>query len=822
MLKNYLITALRNLLRHKLYSFINIGGLSLGLAACLMIFLFVQSELSYDKWLPGHENIYRLEGTYHTPGKPDNETGLSPGPLAAAFKNRFPDMIEDSARLIREGFVVKYGDARFIENGMMTDPAFFKVFDLPMVAGDREQLFDGYDKVIISERLKQKYFGDSHAVGEILDMDTGQQQLRVVAVMKDLPENTHLEIDLLGHFDEQRYANYPWIVTWWLSSNVYTYFKLHQGVDAEKLLARFPDFVNSNAVLSPNSEDPRLPSEILESSLIPLADIHLHSPGRFQIKPTGDILVVYSFAGIAVLILVIAVINFTNLSTARASLRAQEIALRKVHGATRRAIIVQILGEAFVTVALAILVAFAVVESTLPAFNAFVEKFLDFNIFNDTQVQLGLLGVLAVVSLGAGAHPALRISSFRPASVLHSKAAGASGSVKLRAILTTVQFTISIGLMITTAVIYSQLRYAQSIDVGFDRADKLLVRNMTFGPVADVATTIKQEIDRLPGVESTSFVARTIPLTGYWDPSTSVEIDGQKQTIKLESVPADASFLSFIGANLLAGRTFSEDRRADLLQIPDTEGQAATQSAIINETGSRQLGFSSPAAAVGTTIQVPDAGTGMMVATTIVGVVNDMHLRSVREVIDNSMFLLREGPQNVLYVDLIPALAAETRSQIEEIWNRHAPDVPFMHQFVDESYNEYYEQDARRGEIFAYFSAFAILVSCLGLYGLASFTAERRVKEIGIRKVMGASVADIVKLLTFQFSKPVLLANLIAWPVAWFVTSDWLQGFQYRIDLSLVYFLSAGAAALLIACLTVAGHAFKTAQANPVLALKHE
>ncbi|MBO6506077.1 MAG: ABC transporter permease [Kordiimonadaceae bacterium] len=821
MLKNYLITALRNLLRHKLYSFINIGGLSLGLAACLMIFLFVQSELSYDKWLPDNERIYRLEGTYHSPGKPDNHASVSPGAVAPAFKQRFPNMIEDVVRLLSEGFIVKYGETRFIEDAYLADPSLFDILDLPMVAGDRERLFDGYDKLIISERIAEKYFGDESPIGKVMELDGGQDRRQVVAVMQNLPDNTHLDLEILGHFNPADYDEMPWIATWWISSNVFSYYKLTPGTTPDMLAERLPAYVDANAVLSSNWEDPRPPSEVLSLSFVNIGDIHLSSPSRFQMKPTGDIMVVYSFTGIAALILVIAIINFTNLSTARASLRAQEIALRKVVGATRRHIVYQFLGEAVVTVVLASMLAFAIVEATLPWFNAFVEKLLDFNVFTDPQIQIGLLGLLVVVSLGAGAHPALRMSSFRPARVLHSKNAGSAGSVKIRAILTTVQFTISIGLMITTGVIYSQLNYARSMDVGFDKDHKMQVLNMSFGPVAEVAKTIQQEVERLPGVNATAFSDRRVPLRGYWDPVATIDLNGERQTLRLESVPADTEFLEFMGAKLLAGRLFDKDRQTDVLQ-PIAGSKDFTQTALINETTAAALGFANVADAIGLVMNVPDPGTDHSIRTEIIGVVQDMHLRSVRDAMDNSIFVARDEPLRTLNVDIGSNSIGDMQQKIEEIWNRHIPEVPFSHRFVDESYNEYYEQDARRGEIFAYFSAFAILVSCLGLYGLASFTAERRVKEIGVRKVMGATVSDIVKLLTFQFSKPVLLANLIAWPVAWFIASDWLQGFQYRIDLSVFYFISAGAAALLIACATVAGHAFRTAQANPVVALKHE
>lgn len=821
MLKNYLITALRNLLRHKLYSFINIGGLSLGLAACLMIFLFVQSEVSYDKWLPDNERLYRLESIYHTPGKPDNLSSLSPGPLAPAFSRAFPDTIEASARLFGTDMLVNYEGDRFIEEAYFTDPGFFSVFDLPVVTGDPSRLFDGFNSIVISQSMATKYFGDKPAVGEVLDIDNGENRLTVVAVIEDLPENSHVAVDFLMHFDEELFSRYPWVATWWLSSNVHSYFKFKEGASAKALEDRLPDYMNANAVLSPTFSDERLPSEILSLNFLPVADIHLHSKGKFQLKQTGDIVIVYSFTGIAVLILIIAVINFTNLSTARASLRAQEIALRKVVGATRRQIISQFLGEAVVTVIISLMVAFVIVELTLPWFNSFVQKLLSFNVFADPQVQLGLFGLLAVVSLGAGAHPALKLSSYRPAKVLHSSSAAMSGSVKLRAVLTMLQFTISIGLMITTAVIYSQLRYAETMDIGFDKNHKMSISNMSYGPMRHLSTTIQTEVEALPGVNSTAYSARSIPLSGYWDSTSRVVSEGRNDEIRIERVPGDANLLEFLGAELVAGRFFSDERNSDLIRAVDGEENVREQTGIINMSAARQMGFDNPADALGAVLRIADSGDGFIM-TTIVGVVKDLHLRSLRDPIDNNVFVRRDVPQGILNVDIAPGALSETARQVEAIWNKHVPEVPFVHSFIDDGFNAYYEADTKRAEVFAYFSAFAILVSCLGLYGLASFTAERRVKEIGVRKVMGASVTDIVALLTFQFSKPVLLANLIAWPIAWFVATDWLQGFQYRIDLSLLYFIAAGAAALLIACLTVAGHAFKTAQANPVLALKHE
>jgi len=820
MLKNYLTIAIRNMLRHKLYSFINIGGLTIGLAACLLIYLFVQNELGYDKWIPDGERIVRMEGTYHQDGQAANPMALTPGPISPPMAAAFPDQIDAYTRMLQEGFLIRRGDAKFNESIWLIDPGFFDVFDLEMVAGDREKTFQDYKSIVISERIAKKYFGEASAIGEILDLDNGTMQAKVVAVMKALPRDTHLRIDFLLQYDTSRYAEMPWINQWWLSSNVYTYLKLKSTEAAQVLEAEFPNWYDTNAVPGPALQNGQAAHEVLAFTYMPVRDIHLFSPGRFQMKATGDIVVVYSFTAIAILILVIALINFTNLSTARASLRAKEIALRKVVGASRRQLIGQFLGEAILTSCVALLFAFVLVEISLPWFNAFVTKLLNLRSFADPLVQLGLLGVVAVIGLGAGAHPAFKLSSFRPARVLHSQNTALAGSVRLRSILTTLQFTISIGLMITTAVVYSQLNFTQNIKSGFEKSDRLYLSSMTYGPVRSNSETIRQEIQRLPGVFEASFAERRIPLNGFWDLPAKRPGFNADHPLKLEQVPVDFDFLQFFRAELITGRLFSRNRLGDL-PVAATEGVNAKETGILNETAIRHLGFASADDALGQIVQISRTQGGFS-DVEIVGVVKDMHLRSLRDAIDPSIFTLNGEPMRFLNIHLKGANQTQTLRDIESIWNRLVPAVPISMTSIEGSFSGLYQADQKRAEMFAYFSLFAILVSCLGLYGLASFSAERRVKEIGIRKVMGARVGDIVKLLTFQFSKPVLLANIIAWPIAWYFADAWLGGFVYRIDLGVQYFVGAGGAALFIACATVAGHAFKTAAANPISALKHE
>jgi len=822
MLKNYFMIAIRNMMRHKMYSFINIGGLSIGLAACMLIFLFVQNELSYDSWIEDSERIFRLEGRYiGEAGEPDNPMALSPGPLSKPLQANFGAIIETGTRMLTEDFLVTRDNVKFLENINLIDNTFFDVLDLPIVEGDRSRVFDDYKSVIISESMARKYFGEQSPLGQVIDLDFGKMLVKVVAVMQDLPTNSHLQADIFMQFDESRYENQPWVTKYWTSSNVYTYLKLYSPKKKAALEAEIPPFIDQNAVLHPSFSPDVIPSETYQMRLMPVEDIHLHSRGRFQLKTTGDILVVYSFSAIALLILMIAVINFTNLSTARASLRAREIALRKTVGASRKQIIIQFLGETFLSTFLALLVAFVLVEISLPWFNDFVAKLLSLSTFSDPFVQVGLVAVIAVVGLGAGAHPAFKISSYRPGTVLHSSNAASGSSAKLRYALTTLQFTISIGLMVATMVVYSQINYAQKMQRGLNINNKISLINMNYGPVTNVAKTVRQEIDKLPGVKGTSFSQRSLPLRNFWDWPVKVDKGGYTEVLNTEVVPADHAFLEFYDAELLAGRFFTKEFQADRYQEPTEKGGMARQSAILSEKAVNYYNFGTADEAIGKTVFV-DNFEGITTAITIVGVVKDMHLRSARDASDPILFLMQDESPWALNVDIQQGFISETAQEIDAIWNRIVPSFPLSKSFISDNFDQFYQADRQRAEMFAYFAAFAIFVSCLGLYGLASFTAEQRTKEIGVRKILGARVRDIVALLTVQFSKPVIVANIIAWPITWYFSNEWLQGFAYRIDLSFLYFLAAGSLALLIAVFTVAAHAYRTANTNPIAALRHE
>lgn len=822
MYKNYIITAMRSLLNNKMYSLLNIGGLAIGLAACIMIFLFVRDELSYDKHIPNVEQMYRLEGAFRGGDGNWVSMALSPGRLPKALVKDYAE-IEAITRFYQEGYVIKKGNEIFIDNIWFADPDVFKVFDIEMVSGNREDIFKDNTSIILDEDMAKKYFGDQNPIGEILELDEEDYSFKVVGVMKNLPQNTHLDFQFLTMLDESRYVDRPWVAINWMSSNTFTYMKLASQKTAEFINADLPSFLNRNVPTKNSNGTDRTvaPSEGLWLNLIPVLDIHLYSGGRFQMKPGGDIIIVYSFSIIAVLILVIACINFINLSTARASMRAREIAVRKVAGATRTQLISQFLGETGLTVLIALILAVGIVTLALPFFGDFVAKLLSLNITSDPLIQLGFLGLLVVVGVGAGLQPAFLISSFRPSEVLKSNKSSANDNGWLRTALVTFQFAISIGLISATLIVYGQTQYAKNLDFGFETKNRLIITNMTYPSIKPVAKTIRQEIANLPGVLGTTMTDRTVPINGFWSGPVELMGSDEKRTVALEPFRGDFDTLKFMNARLLAGRLFSEDFQGDLRKPIEGTENGREDKIIINVQSLRAMGFKTPEDAIGKSIQYIGYGGGLN-KHTIVGVIQDMYLRSLREGVQSMIFQVRDQDFQVLNVNIDPNRQEETLLQIDKIWETHVPSFPIRRSFIEERFERLYEADAQRGEMFGYFAIFAVLVSCLGLFGLASFTADRKTGEIGVRKVMGASIFDIIQLLLWQFSKPVLVANIIAWPVVWYFMSNWLEGFAYRIDLTPLPFVLAGGFALLIAWGTVAFHAWRVARTNPITALRYE
>lgn len=831
MFRNYLTVAVRNLTKHRLYSAINIFGLAIGIASCILIVLFVRDELSYDSFVPNAERIYRIETRFDIPGRSPIIGGVSPGPALAILQKDFP-MIEAGVRLGRIRPVFKRGADTFREDLVLADPSLFDVLDLPLVAGDKAKALADNTGVMISESMARKYFGARPAVGEVIDTtysfspgDVTARPLHVTAVFKDIPGNSHFKIDFIGRINESDYEKMPWMFKDWTSLNTWTYLKLHGEADANTLRQGFKAFTERNVPSFPFSGKELKISDYMTLSLVKLEDIHLQSKGMGQFKPPGDARSVATFAVVAAMILLIACINFTNLATARASQRAREVALRKVVGAKRPQLIAQFLSESVLTALVALVIAVALVQLALPTYNTVLQKQLALDVAGAGTLIAAMFGLIALVGVVAGLYPAMVLSGFLPSRILKAnKSAAAEGSGRLRTALVVIQFAISIGLLICTAVVYGQTLYAKTMNLGFDPRNLLVIRTPNQKLADDLLRPLREEVAKLPGVTAVTMSGAVPPDTN--NNNNIVEVPGRPSPtpILLEQKSVDYDFFTTFKVPLLAGRYFDEAHGGD--DFPhDTDAQVRNgANIIINERALGTLGFASPQEAVGQQIRgaAGRAEENKTMMLTIIGVVGDVYFRSVRDEMQGMYFRRDARDFRALVARFDGVTGPALREAAAGIWRDLAPSDPYTAQFVQQLEQDQYQAEDAQTKLFAAFAGLAIVIACLGLYGLAAFTAERRTKEIGIRKVLGAKVKDVVRLLVWDFSKPVLIANLLAWPAAYLLMRDWLNTYPYRIDLSPAPFLLAGAGAIAVAWVTVAGHAAKAGGSNPIHALRYE
>jgi len=824
MLKNYLTVALRSLLKSRLYSAINILGLAVGLASCILIVLYVRFETSFDSWLPHSERIYQLHVRFDVPGRAPMEGGIAPGPALAALQKDFSE-IEAGARMLRMLPVIKRGADVFREPLMLADPAFLDIFKLEMVSGDA--VLRDPASVIISETTAHKYFGSGPALGQTLPVtfSFGPRDMRVAGVFKDLPDNTHLNINLLGVINEPDFEKMPWMFSSWTSTNTTIYIKLKPGADIAAMRAALPAFEVRNVPdITLDGNDLKV-ADFLTLSLMPLADLHLRSPPSDVGKPIGDAKTVATFSVVAGMILLIACINFTNLATARASQRAREVALRKVLGARRSQLITQFLTESLLTAAAAFAIAVALTYLVLPVYNNFLERDLSLSLIGSDGMMPVLLVVTAAIGLAAGLYPALYLSSFLPARILKAnKSAAAEGSGRLRAALVVVQFAISIGLLICTAVVYGQTVYARNMDLGYDRSGLMVVRGLGGPLYENMRQALVKETAKLNGVTNVA-LSDDVP-TDQNNNNNIFDIPGKPSPnpIIIMKKTVDYNFFSTYRIPLAAGRYFNESYGGDDFSGTDEEKKTRSANIILNESALSRLGFASAQDAISKPLRftVGDINSAVMVPVTVVGVVEDVSYRSARDELSPMYFQYAREDFRTMTVRYDGVAGAEVQEAVGKLWHELAPTLPYRAEFIENLIAAQYQREEAEANMFAAFSLLAIVIGCLGLYGLAAFSAERRIKEIGIRKVLGAKVRDVIRLLVWDFSKPVLIANAIAWPLAWLLMRDWLDSFQYRIGLNPAFFAAAGFLAVIIAWATVAGHAARAGRANPIRALRYE
>jgi putative ABC transport system permease protein len=826
MFGNYLATAWRNLLRHKLFSFINIAGLAMGLTCTILIALFVHDELSYDNWIPGSENLWRVEQTVHVPGRSEPIVSAQvPMPMPLALRDQLPE-VDSATRLAWQDITLTAGDRQFSVDMGVVDSNFLQVVRLPLVKGDSSTVLSRPDGIVLSETTARRFFGDADPIGKIMttgrggcsDADCAAQTvaLRVVGVMRDLPHNTHF--GLAGLMPNSSLADRltQRVKENWLSTNdSYGYVTLRPGTDPAALAARMEPYLDRVIDISRYTSAKIPGSRILDIRLVPMRDVHMTTDRLGAMKPPGSWTTLYGMIAIGGMILLVACINFMNLATARAMMRAREISLRKCVGARRRQVIVQFLGESVLMALVALVIAFALVEVLLPTYAGFMGRPLSFRYVADWPLTLAVLGAGVAAGLLSGIYPALVLSGFRPATALRSSSTGQGGGGRLRAALVVLQFAVSIGLGIGTIAVFQQIDFARNIDLGFNREN--IVTTGTGGKLSpEGMDSLQQALERSPGVLG---VARSNFVAFSAESSVLLaQRPGDPQILSANHISVSPNYFTVYGIQILAGRTLSAERAEDLFFSTSQENYAARNeghNVMVNAALARALGYA-PAEIVGQTVIF---GKSRM---RVVGVAADTLAGGVRTPVVPTAYVYAPEQAQTFSIRIQPERTQEAVAQIARISRAFIPGATLYQNFLNDTYERLYQADRKQGRIFGIFVVIAILIACLGLFGLAAFTAGRRTREIGIRKVFGARTRDVVLLLLWQFSIPVMLANALAWPVAWYYLQTWLEGFAYRISLDPLTFLCVGLAALLIAWATVFTHTWRVARANPIHALRTE
>ncbi len=810
MLSNYFKIAWRNLIKNKAFTAINISGLAIGIATCLTIMLFVQNELSFDRFNEKASQIVRVvfRGTMN--GENMKESSVM-APVASSFRNDYPE-VTDATRLLQYGspkIVVEnktFKDASFA----YVDSNFFQVFTLPLIKGDAKTVLIEPNTVVITESLSQKYFGNADPIGKILNLKDDNQLYKITGVMRDIPVNSHFHFDIFGSMATVPDARN----TSWMSGSYFTYLVLPKHYDYKKLEAKLPGSVEKYMGpqllkdLGVSLTEFRKKGNDIGLYLQPLTDIHLKSDFSNSLEPGGDIRYVYIFSAIALFMLLIACINFMNLSTAGASKRAKEVGIRKVLGSVKYELIGQFLIESALLVLFSLMIALFLVKISLPLFNELSGKQLKLNFFQNPFMILGLLLFWFLVSILAGSYPAFYLSSFKPISVLKSKFIGKVKSISFRSGLVVFQFIISVGLIVGTTVVYQQLSYIQHIKLGYDREQLLVLRNSYL--LGDQEDAFKEQIIRDPRVANvtTSGFLPAGPTND--DLASSFPDDNRNLNSRVRIYKIDDHYIPTMGMKIVAGRNFSKEFPSDSSKNAPT--------VIVNETLASAFGWGKNA--VGHTVNLSTDNVGGKKDLKVIGVVQDFHFRSLHEPINPLLMVLQKS--SGLIIKVKPKYVAGLLATLKTQWDAYKTEEPFTYAFVNELYNQTYIAEQKTGSILNIFAGLTIFIACLGLFGLATFTAEQRNKEIGIRKVLGASVPDLIALISKEFIVLVSIAIVIATPIAWWAMNAWLNDFAYRIHISGWVFVIAGVAAIIIALITVSFQAIKAAVANPITSLRSE
>jgi putative ABC transport system permease protein len=825
MIKNYVKIAWRNLLRNKVSSIINICGLAIGMACVLLIGIYVKDELSYDRFFKDSDRIYRV----NLDGKMGNDqflVGHTPPPAGAALVNHFPE-IESYTRILLPGDEIIHYQANGQNNSLTekrllaVDSNFLKFFNYPLIDGDAATCLNEINSVVITQRAAKKYFGDASPIGKLLTFDEYTTPFTVTAVLKDLPKQSSLQFDVLQNTASMpavKHFSWSWV---WLQMG--TYVKLKAGVAGNpasiaKLESKFPAVVAAQALSAfkrigqPWDEFKRKGGK-WDLKLQPLADLHLYSADiGTRYFAQGDIKYVYIFSAIALFIMILACVNFMNLATAQSAKRAKEVGIRKVLGSLRKQLIRQFITEAMLFSFLAAILAVIIVIAVLPGFNNLADKTLSANIFLDFKSWLVIIGLVLITGFLAGSYPAFFLTSFNPVTILKGSSLfkGKGSGFFTRNALVVFQFTVSTVLIICTIIVYKQLVYNQTKDLGFNKDNVVVLFNP--GRLGSNEESFRQELLKLPQVANAS-ISTGLPAESSFGDTYVPEVNpdnvsGAETNIFLSSYMVDDAFIPTLDLKMADGRAFSKN-------------YSDSASIIINEKAAKQIGWKNP---IGKSIVYP-GGNGQKFK--VIGVMKDFNIESFHsDISPTALFYVTSQTYRIrssyLTIRIKPGNYAETVSAIQKTWKQFAPQLPFDYSFMDAEFDALYKADQTMGKVFGVFTALSLVVACLGLLGLAIYTAERRMKEIGIRKVLGASVQNVTTMLSVDFIKLILMASLVAFPIAWYAMNKWLEDFAFKTPVSWWVFALSTGIIITIALITISFQSIKAALSNPIDSLRSE
>jgi putative ABC transport system permease protein len=825
MFRNCLAAAWRNALHDRFYALLNVLGLALGLAVVMLIWLFVRDELTFNQFLPDYKDAYRVQLTIAEPGQRPITWGATPDRMAGELKLDFPE-VAAVTRVARQSVGVRHAQITAAESIDWVDADFLSVLGYPLLRGDPRTALIQPDSIVLTRSLARKYFGTIDCLGQTLDINQ-IHPVRVTGIAEDPPSNATFRFVALasGKTSYGKLAMFdagPQVLTA-LSLTVSTYVRLRHGVSPDAIAGRLHAFSLAHYPSGDGSE-PLFALLFLNS----MATVHLHPFNPDTNEPNTRVQTLYAVAATGLLILLLAGINFINLVTARATRRAVEVGIRKTLGALRNQLMLQFMGESLGYSLAAMLLGIAMAALLLPYLNAFLDRRITFDFLHQPLMAMVPVALAVLLGIAAGVYPALIVSRYPPAQVLKARAGATVGGGRLRLGLVVFQFTVTIALLISTVVIYRQVSFATSRALRFEK-DLILTVDLTGMPQQAMpdgldrrenapVEALRTQLAAVPGVQAiaATFVVPLLTQSFTLDFARPDWTD--RPSVSFTILPIDFGYFGLYRVPILAGRDFSHDFAEDKLLATD---KSRLSSAIINVTAMRALGFTDATAAIGQEIQSTDPGFPAR-RHRVIGVVPDFPLGSIRTPVPPSIFIVDPDMFNVLNVKLSASNLAGTLRAIDAVWLQFVPERPINRVFLDDRIAGLYLDVTREGRMFATFAGFAVIIGCLGLTGLSAYTAERRTKEIGIRKALGASTFGVCWLLIRQFTAPVLAANVLAWPIAWWFMRDWLNGFAYRIDLDAAPFLMAGLGAIVIAVATTAFHTLQVARSRPVAALRYE